>query len=287
MTREPWFRRCPLVAYSALTFSISWGGIFVVLAATGFDLTVLRPLDTGLIFICMLLGPSIAGLAMTAVRDGRAGLRALRSPLLRWRVGHCWHALVLLTMPVLMLSVLWPLSLFAEPAFAPRFHWPLFAIGLVAGTFEEVGWTGFATPRLLQRWRPLAAGLALGLVWALWDVLVDIRQNLGAMGAAWVPWLVQFSVLCIAALTACRVLMTWMFAHTGSLLLAVLMHAICTGWLLALFPTTSLKQGLVWQATLAAALWLVVAVAFGPFARPWAHRSPQPPLAGHSTLGDA
>lgn len=260
MTLLPWFRRYPLVCYFALTYGISWGGIVVVLGFTGFDLTVQRPLDTGLIFGCMLLGPSIAGLTMTALLEGRAGLRELRSRLLRWRVASNWYALALLTMPLLMLALLVPLSLIADPAFAPGFEWQLFAVGLVAGTFEEIGWTGFVTPRLLARWRPLFAGLMLGLVWTMWHLLVDIRQNHGAMDTA---WLLQFAVLYLAPLTAYRVLMTFVNAQTKSLPLAMLMHASYTGWLMALFPATSLKQGLVWQTALAFALWLAVAVCAG------------------------
>ena len=163
MTLSPWLRRHPLLGYFALTYGISWGGILVVLGSTGFDLNVLRPLDTGLIFVCMLLGPSIAGLSMTAVLDGRAGFRDLKSRLLRRHLALGWYALALLTMPVLMLAVLWPLSLIADEAFAPGFRWPLFAIGVIAGTFEEIGWTGFATPRLLVWQRTWVAGLSLGL----------------------------------------------------------------------------------------------------------------------------
>ena len=80
--------------------------------------------------------------------------------------------------------------------------------------------------------------------------------------------LLGYFALTLATLTAYRVLMTWMFAHTGSLLLAVLMHASYTVWLLALLPATSFEQGLAWQATLAAALWLVLAVVVGAFGRP-------------------
>ena len=217
----PWVCRHPLLGYFVLTYGISWGGILVVLGATGFDLTVLRPLDTGLIFVSMLLGPSIAGLTMTALLEGRAGLRELRSRLLRWRVASRWYALALLTLPLLMLAVLWPFSLFADAVFAPRFQWPLLGIGLVAGAFEEIGWTGFASPRLLSRQRPFMAGLSLGLVWATWHVLVDFRQNHSAMGLGWVVWLMQFAVLYLASLTAYRILMTWMFAQTRSLLLAL------------------------------------------------------------------
>ena len=168
-----WICRHPLLGYFALTYGISWGGILVVLGATNFDLTVLRPLDTGLILVFMLMGPSIAGLTMTALMEGRAGLNELGSRLLRWRVALRWYSLALLTLPVLMLAVLWSFSFFADSVFAPRFQWPLFAIGLVAGAFEEIGWTGFASPRLLSRQSPLMAGLSLGLVWATWHVLVD------------------------------------------------------------------------------------------------------------------
>jgi membrane protease YdiL (CAAX protease family) len=265
MTLALWLRRHPLLGYFALTYVISWGGILVVLGSTGFDLNVLRPLDTGLIFVCMLLGPSMAGLSMTAVLDGRAGLRELGSRLLRWRLGLGWYALALLTMPVLMLTVLRTFSLIADPVFAPGFRWQLFAIGLIAGTFEEIGWTGFATPRLLIRQRTWVAGLSLGLVWAMWHLLVDFRQNYSSMGDAWMAWLLSFVVLYVATLTAYRVLMTWIFYRTQSLLLAVLMHASYTGWLMVLFPATSFRQGLAWQTTLAAALWLMVVVVIGAF----------------------
>jgi len=163
----------------------------------------------------------------------------------------------LLTMPIALLAVLWPLSAILDPAYAPRFQWPLFAVGLVAGTFEETGWTGFATPRLLARARVFMAGVSLGLVWAPWHVLVDFRQNFTTMGVA---WLLEFAVFYLGALTAYRVLMTRLYANTRSLLLAILMHASCTGWLLVLYPATSFEQGLIWQTAFAAALWLVVAV---------------------------
>jgi membrane protease YdiL (CAAX protease family) len=150
-----------------------------------------------------------------------------------------------------------------DSAFAPGFQWPLFAIGLVAGSFEEIGWTGYATPRLLARQRPFIAGLSLGLAWALWHLLVDFRQNFNAQGIA---WLLEFALLYMAALTAYRLLMTWVYVHTQSLLLAVLMHASYTGCLLALYPGTSFRQGLAWQGAFAGLLWTAVAVAY---ARLW------------------
>ena len=136
MTLEPWLRRHPLIGYFALAYGISWGGILIVLGATGFDLVELRPLETGLIFLLLLLlGPSTSGLALTALLDGRAGLHRLWSSLTRWRVGVRWYAVALLTTPLFLFAVLWPLRAFVDPAFAPRFQRPLFAIGLVAASF--------------------------------------------------------------------------------------------------------------------------------------------------------
>jgi len=61
-----------------------------------------------------------------------------------------------------------------------------------------------------------------------------------------------------AALTPNRILMTWVYRNTGSVLLAVPMHASYTGWLLVLFPATSLTQSLAWQAAFATLPWLAV-----------------------------
>jgi hypothetical protein len=122
---------------------------------------------------------------------------------------------------------------------------------------------------LLAGQRLFMAGMSLGLGWALWHALVDFRQNFSSMGFA---WLLEFAVFYLAALTAYRLLMIWVYANTNSLLLAVLMHASYTGWLVVLYPTTSFEQGLVWQTAFAVALWLAVAVVMVRFV----HREPPP-----------
>jgi len=258
MTPSSWLRRHPLLSYFALCFGISWGGILIALAATGFKLAALQPLETGLIFALMLLGPSASGLILTAVLDGWAGLHRLGSGLMRWTPGARWYAIALLTAPLFLLAILWPLGSFAAPAFAPRFQWALFGAGLLAGSFEEIGWTGFAAPLLLARRHMAVAGLLLGLTWAFWHLLVDFRYNFKAMGMVW-P--LEFAIVYLATLTPYRILMTWVYVNTKSVLLAVLMHASYTGWLLILFPAASLTQNLSWQAAFAIMLWLAASLA--------------------------
>ncbi len=253
-----WLRRRPLLAFSILAFGISWGGILIIAAAIGFDIAAPTPLATGLFFVAMLLGPSVGGVTLTALIDGRAGLGDLWVRLGRWKVGAPWYAVAVLTAPVLLLATLLLLSAIMAPTFAPKFQWALLAVGLIAGGFEEIGWTGFAAPRLLARRGPATAGLQLGLIWALWHALVVFLFTFGEMGGAWI---VSFIIVYLATLTPYRIVMTWVYANTQSVFLAMLMHASYTGWLLALFPATSSVQSLIWQAAFAASLWLAAAIA--------------------------
>ena len=104
------------------------------------------------------------------------------------------------------------------------------------------------------------AGLLLGLVWAIWHLLADFRYSIDAMGALWLP---EITIVYLATLTPYRLLMTWVYSNTQSLPVAMLVHASFTGWLLVLFPATSLVQSLYWQAAFALILWGVVEAVLG------------------------
>jgi uncharacterized protein len=249
---KSWLQLHPLLGYFILAFGISWGLILVNMASRGFDLTPLQKTEGGTLFFAMLLGPSVSGLICTAILEGQAGLRKLCWRLLHWRVAVRWYVVALLISPAILLIILTSLSILVEPAFAPRFQWSLFALGLLAGVFEEIGWTAFATPRLLVQGSVVHAGLILGLVWASWHLLVDWRYNAGAMGAA--VWPMEFVITYLMTLTPYRVLMTWIYSHTQSVLLAVLMHASLTGSLLVLVPIVPQSLGFYWQVAFASVL---------------------------------
>jgi uncharacterized protein len=59
-------------------------------------------------------------------------------------------------------------------------------------------------------------------------------------------------------LVAYRILMTWVYVNTSSLLLAQLMHASYTGWQVVMTPTTSFENTMLWQTLFSVSLWLFV-----------------------------
>jgi CAAX protease family protein len=226
-------RRHPVLSFYLLTFAISWGGFLLVgspglLSGTDWQTDPLFPVA----IMVLLAGPAVAGLTLTGVVSGRAGYRDLLVRLGRWRVGARWYAVALLSAPLLMMATLAILSLFSAE-FLPGFVTaservtPLL-LGLVFGPLgalvEELGWTGFATPRLRLRHSVLATGLLMGILWAAWHLLQGSWTASAAAGPVPPALFVTVGFL-TSYLLPYRVLMVWVYDRTNSLLLAVLMHA--------------------------------------------------------------
>ena len=265
-------KRYPLLSYFALTFAISWGVVLIAvgLGPGGFSATP-QQLQMAVPYAvpAMVLGPGVAGILLTGLIYGRAGLREFRSRLLRWRVGARWYAVAILTAPLLITAVLLALSLLS-PEFFPRIYITSdkasvllmgMAVGLVAGIFEELGWTGLAVPTMRLRYGVLGTGLIVGVLWQTWHLLIDYWSSGVTSGeislAIWLPaWLIGTVV---GQLVAYRVLMVWVYERTESLLLAMLMHASLAGFTFILFPPSAVVANLISGFAYAAALWVVVA----------------------------
>jgi uncharacterized protein len=257
-------RQHPVFVCFLLAFAISWAGVLWAVASTGIPGTGSDYAERGpLVFLAMLVGPSVAGLGLTVVLAGHPGLRDLWARQRRWRVGRWWVAVLITPMVVLLLGALalvWPelaLGLLATPDKGMVIGFAL-AVGLGAGYLEDLGWTGFALPRLLHRSGWLTAGLLLGSVWGLWHLLADYWGNADTWGPLYAP---RFLLWCGASFTAYRILIAWAYSHTNSLLLAQLMHAGFTGGQVLLAPVLAPSaRGLVWYAAFAGALWMIVGV---------------------------
>lgn len=166
-------KRHSVSTFYALVFTISWGGFLLIVGPDGFFATGSDIAGAGALVIA---APAIAGVLLTGLVDGRAGLRALVSRLRRWRVGARWYAVALLTGPLVMGATVLGLSL-GSPDFRPDIVTADdklsiiavgIAIGLVGPFLEELGWTGFVLPKLApgERYDVLVKATEPG-VWAL------------------------------------------------------------------------------------------------------------------------
>lgn len=259
-------RQRAILAYYVLAFAISWGAILLVVGPGGFLATTSTGPTFALAGMASLLGPSLAGIAMTRIVDGRAGWRDLLSRLRRWRVGVRWYAVALLTAPVVTILTLLGLST-TSPAFLPDILAAEdkasvllsgFAVGLIVPIFEELGWTGFATPRWRLRHGVLGTGLIMGLLWGAWHLPL-FAGSAASSGA--IPPALFMAVMLFAWLVPYRVLMVFVYDRTQSVLLAMLMHLpIVVGALVLNSEAVSGEQMFLSLIVNGAGYWPVVGV---------------------------
>jgi uncharacterized protein len=144
--------------------------------------------------------------------------------------------------------------------------------GLMVGIFEELGWTGFAIPRMKLRYGILGTGLIVGVLWGAWHFPPFFWGSGAASGT--LPLALFLPVLLFTWLPAYRVLMVWVYDRTESLLVAMLMHVSLVASNVILVPLATGVALVTYDLVWAAVLWVVVgavAVANG------GHLSRQPP----------
>jgi membrane protease YdiL (CAAX protease family) len=260
----------PILSYFVLTFAVSWS---LLLLIGGYDLFSGVDWDEssifGLAIIAMLTGPTVASVVLTWRLAGRAGVGDLFGRLRLWRVGIRWYAVALLTAPVVVLAVNLGLWLTSSAFRPPVLSDEASAVALLAGlgiglttVLEEIGWTGFAIPRLRLRHSAFTTALIVGVIWAAWHLLQIIWVgSSSAEDMAMAHYLGLYFLFAVASLTGYRLLMVWVHDATGSLLVVTLMHAsyaACTMPIGLLHPELSGGDLLIQGWVLSAALWLVI-----------------------------
>jgi uncharacterized protein len=280
---KAFIKKHPLLSYFALAFAISWGGVLFVAGGPGGISANSEASEMQVTFLypVLIVGPSVAGILLTALLYGRAGLSEFRSRLLKWRVGARWYVVALLTAPLSVTAAVLALSL-SSSEFVPSILTTsdktslllmgIFA-GLMVGIFEELGWTGFAIPRMKLRYGILGTGLIVGVLWGAWHFPPFFWGSGAASGT--LPLALFLPVLLFTWLPAYRVLMVWVYDRTESLLVAMLMHVSLVASNVILVPLATGVALVTYDLVWAAVLWVVVgavAVANG------GHLSRQPPL---------
>jgi membrane protease YdiL (CAAX protease family) len=231
------FREHRIASFFILTYAISWTALAVIVAGAGEAVSELA-------ILVAQFGPAIAGTLMVYASVG--SLREFAARLVKWRVPVKWY-LVMLGLPaaLTLISSLWLLyldfpvdySLIVEQL--PMYLLSLLMITLIAGLGEEPGWRGFALPHLQQRFSPVKATAILGVLWATWHLppyLVDQEfQGLTLGGPAVMVGVVLLTLLMIASLAF---FYTWIYNHTGSVLVMMLLHGSMTTARVIFMPLT-------------------------------------------------
>ncbi|HSA96208.1 MAG TPA: alpha/beta fold hydrolase [Acidobacteriota bacterium] len=265
-------KRHPVLSYYILTFLISYGTLLFLLLRSGLPANRQEMNEAILLAIpFMLLGPSLSGLLMTGLVDGRAGFRDLWQRLRRWRVGAGWYALALLLPVAISLAVPMVLSLFS-PEYLPgifaatdktsRLIMNLTA-GVAVGICEEVGWMGFVAPKLRQSYDSAKTGLIMGVMWGLWHILPMAVMPSVAYGAPAAPgtYVALRSVyFLVGGLVAFRVLMLWLYDNTQSLFIMAVLHAALTSANMLFAPNTTGMANFAFDLANTIVTWLMVAV---------------------------
>jgi uncharacterized protein len=218
--------RHPLVSFFVIAYAGTWlVELPYVLSEYGAGLLPTRsPVLLWASSVAVFTGPFLSAFVMTGVTQGREGVHRLLRRLVLWRVGFGWYLFTFVGVPVLVV-----LSVVVIPGVLGSFQGlaalppPLTLLGvylyvlLAVALGEEIGWRGFALPRLQSMHGPLLGTLILGPLWALWHLPLFLT-----------PWneLTVLSVVMFVLGTTCLAIMyTWVFNNTkGSLLIVILIH---------------------------------------------------------------
>lgn len=204
-----------LSIYFLLAFVIAWGTWFP---------SFLHPESFRLLSFIGLFAPAISALIVSFYLNKADGIKELLGRYARFRFGILWYIFAILLVPFLFAISFWFDGLFFHTSFknillptSPYFIFAAFIWLMFINSGEEIGWRGFALPRLQKLFKnPIYATLVLGVLWSTWHLPIYLTP-----GQSSFP-LILFFFFTIGL----SFIYTVVFNKTGgSLFSAILLHA--------------------------------------------------------------
>lgn len=212
-------KRYPLMFFFIFAYGIAWIPMLYGKATGNYSFV-------GVSFFA----PAISAVILTAANEGAAGIRTLVSKLFLWRVNFKWYLIAMLAPIVFELLAILTHILLGDTSLSIQFtEWiqmlPRQLPGLIiillfmvlSSSGEELGWRGYAMPKLQARYGSVWASLILGLLWALWH-----------LPTFWIPGSPQYGLPIpgyVLATIGFTIIYTCIYNGTkGSVLLASLYH---------------------------------------------------------------
>jgi len=207
-------KRSPL-AFFVLVFALALPFWLLGAFVKNVPLPINLPISA-LQFIC----PLIAALILVYREEKLGGVERLLKRVFDFkRIKHkIWYIPTIFLMPLNMVLSYGVMLLLGrslpEPFLSLQLIPIFFVIFFLAAACEEVGWTGYVTDPLQNRWSALTTSLILGSIWAIWHVIPELQAN----PPAWVAGQF-FSTIGV------RLLIVWLYNNTGkSVFAAILFH---------------------------------------------------------------
>ena len=219
------------------------------------------PLPPEMVPLTMVFVPALLAILLTALTKGKSGVGALLKKLTQGQIGFKWYAITLalalglrLMMSLLALLMGWIPTIQLAPWSLPEYV----IIGvfiLIGAVTEELGWRGYALPRLLASRSALSAALFIGVIWGIVHLGLILPGQMNA-GSHWLP-----SILYIIGLS---VILTWLYVQTsGNLIMPILFH-IGQSYFVFLNGGISLTQQLWLMTGITIVISLVLISIYGP-----------------------
>ncbi|MCD4756627.1 CPBP family intramembrane metalloprotease [bacterium] len=183
----------------------------------------------------IIFGPSIAGIIVIALTQGKDGLRKVTQQALRWKVGWRWWLVALFVSALISLTAIGIFAILDGGTISftflhEKWYWlPLYFVMTILGgpLAEELGWRGFAQPYLQKRINPFIVSIIIGTVWGLWHLPIFFQAESlhNQIGLEWLP------IFLIGEISL-SILITWVYNKTkGSLLVGgIILHAADNFW---------------------------------------------------------
>ena len=237
-----------LIIFIVVTFGFSWL-LLAIIAMSGMGVMPFK-VSSPVMTTIATLGPALGAVSAAASKSGRSGIRSLLGQALRWRVASRWYLLALFGPAFIMIAgfLLWQLLGGMRPPAPPLSTWlslpVLILVLLLPAVFEEIGWRGYALPRLQSRFGWLAASMMIGVVWAIFHAPIWFIPD-GGFSTLPFPVFALFTM-------ALSVLFSWLYNHCGgSVLLPALAHAAIDAyplpWNTAVFLLPESERGMYMQ----------------------------------------
>lgn len=211
-----------LFKFFVLTYTVAWTCFLGASAISPPSEISLQSFLVHALYLFGTISPSLVAIGLTANEKGRSGVTVLLNPILNWNVGFRWYAFAVSYISAIKIAAAvlhrvivgeWPR--FGNEAWYIMAAAIFFSMWVQAG--EEIGWRGFALPRLAEKLGLPVASIVLGIIWALWHLPFFFIPEADTFNQSLPVYILQVTALSVA--------MAWLYWRTSSLFLVMILHA--------------------------------------------------------------